>query len=308
VALLLDRLEADLRSLAVSLEAGGVEVVARGVDPRAPLEAARLHLDGERYRRQARHYDRLGDWGRRMMRQSAALHLNVDPVGEGWESWRLTNALAPVLTALFANSPRIAGEESGWRSSRAAQWRNLDPGRTGVFGGEADPPATYAARVLEADSFLLGEVDEPARSFRSWMESGRVGIEAWRTHLTTFFPEVRPRGYLEVRCVDALPLRWVGVPLLLLTGLLRHPTSLRSALEILPESDEAALVRAGRRGMEAPEVARLGREVMAVAHAGLLAPGYRRVPPRWIDRMEEFADRFTRRSRDPGHDPSARFA
>jgi glutamate--cysteine ligase len=304
---LLDRTEATLRSLTAALEAGGIEVVARGMDPWTPPDQAVLHLPGERYLRQGAHYDRVGPWGRRMMRQSAALHLNVDPAGVGWEAWHLGNALAPILVATFANSSRLAGEDSGWRSARSAQWRRLDPARTGVFGHDDDPPVAYAQRALAAPAFLLGPSEEPARPFRQWLDEGRVGTGEWRDHLTTFFPEVRARGYLEVRGVDALPLRWVGVPLLLLTGLLRHPTSRRCALELLPPASEAALERAGRAGLGDPEVARLAVETLEMGIAGLRELGSGAVAPRWVDRVEAFADRFTRRGRDPGHDDRDRF-
>lgn len=307
VTRLVSTMESDLRALADALQADGVAVTARGLDPLTPLDAARLHLVGDRYLRQAAHYDRRGEWGRRMMRQSAALHLNVDPVGPGHRAWHLLNALVPVLMATFANSPRVAGAESGWRSARSAQWRRLDPTRTGVFSGDADPAGAYARRALAAEAFLLAAPSAPAPPFADLIRAGTVGPAEWRAHLTTFFPEVRARRYLELRSVDALPLRWAAVPLLVVFGLLRDAEAGADAAEVLLPATEQALVGAGREGVGDPERRERAVAVLELARDGLRRLGTRQVPAALVDRVDAFADRFTRAGRDPGHDPDDGF-
>ncbi|HSR42218.1 MAG TPA: glutamate-cysteine ligase family protein, partial [Longimicrobiales bacterium] len=128
----------------------GIGLVTRGIDPVTPPEGARLALPTERYRRLARHLDRRGPAGRRMMLQTAAIHVNLDLGSRPLLRWRVANGLVPHLIALFANSSRYAGGETGYRSFRARQWQLLDPSRSGFFAGPGDPeitPGTGSPRV-----------------------------------------------------------------------------------------------------------------------------------------------------------------
>jgi glutamate--cysteine ligase len=301
---LLDDVEAVLVPLARHAAAEGIRLLARGMDPVTPIEDTRLHLSGERYRRMTTHYDRRGPAGRCMMRQTAALHLNVDLGARPRERWWVANALAPLLTALFANSPRAAGVSTGHRSTRALQWRRLDPYRTGVQGRCADPEAAYLEFALGAPAFLLGPEDEPARPFRAWVGGG-ARFDDWARHLTTLFPEVRPRGYLELRCLDALPLRWYGAPVALAAGVLYDDASLDRALAALPPADEALLVRAGRDGLADPDVAAAAATALDLALEGLTRldrghGGYARTRRTLV----AFRDEVTASGRDPGALPA----
>ncbi len=297
---LLADVRAVLEPLAGEALDAGIRLLARGMDPDTPVAATALRVDADRYRRMSAHYDRHGPAGRRMMRQTAALHLNLDLGAHPRERWWVANALVPALIALFANSPRAEGRASGFRSTRAQQWRELDPARTGVQGREEDPEAAYLAFALDAPAFLLGPEDGLARSFRSWAASGADTAD-WRTHLTTLFPEVRPRGYLELRCLDALPLRWYGAPLALCTGVLWNEPTLRESLEALPAADAHILERAGRHGLADPEVAARAALALDLALTGLRRMGDDGWPG-GADLLQEFRDRFTACGMDPGHD------
>jgi glutamate--cysteine ligase len=268
IGALLDDLEAVLVPLAARAEAEGIRLLARGMDPCTPVHATRLHVHGERYVRMTAHYDRAGPAGRRMMRQTAALHLNLDLGARPRERWWLANALAPLLTALFANSPRVEGVDSGHRSARAHQWRLLDPARTGVRGRGPDPERDYLEFALDAPAFLLGPADEPARPFRDELDRG-AGASDWERHLSTLFPEVRPRGYLELRCLDALPLRWQGAPVALAAGLLYDDRVAACAREALPPGDTDLVERAGRLGLADPDIAGWATTALDLAEEGL---------------------------------------
>jgi glutamate--cysteine ligase len=299
VAALLDDLEGVLAPLAERLGAEGIRLLARGMDPCTPVHATRLHVAGERYARMTAHYDRGGVAGRRMMRQTAALHLNLDLGTRPRERWWLANALAPLMTALFANSPRADGVDSGHRSTRARQWRRLDPARTGVQGAASDPERAYLDFALEAPAFLLGPVDEPARPFRDWLDRGASPAD-WERHLSTLFPEVRPRGYLELRCLDALPLRWYGAPVALAAGLLHDDRAAASARAALPPADADLLERAGRLGMADPEIAARARVALDLAEEGLA-----RLERSPCGRGAEALRAFRRAVSDRGLDPGA---
>jgi glutamate--cysteine ligase len=296
-------MEADLLdvvpSLASALEDEGIELVARGVDPTTPLSDARLWVAGDRYRRMAAHYARRGPWGRRMMRQTAALHINIDAPGPPFESWTVANAAAPALLAAFANSPVVEGAPSGHRSVRAAQWRCLDPTRTGILPGAGDSVDEYLDFALGADAFLLGPEREGARSFEAHL--GQATQDDWHRHLTTLFPEVRPRGYLEVRSVDALPLHLVALPVALLAGLLFDDGIRARAHAILPPPDPDLLERAGRLGLTDPEVAERVRIVFDLGIEGLESLSPEVVGPDLVARVERFRSSFTDEALDPGH-------
>src|SRR5206468_4344445 len=117
----------------------GIRLLARGVDPLTSLDDATMVVSGERYRRQRAHYDRRGPAGRMMMLQTAGIHLNLDAGADPLSAWNVANTLAPLLVAMFANSPTRAGSADAHRSHRAAIWRMLDPSRTAVFAPTDDP-------------------------------------------------------------------------------------------------------------------------------------------------------------------------
>lgn len=292
---------AGLEALYRAADGLGATLLSRGMDPTTSDTRVRLGLESPRYRRQLRHYESVGPWGRRMMLMSAAVHLNVDLGGRPVRRWGLANRMAPYLVALFANSPRYGGRDTGLRSWRAEQWRHLDPSRTGLFPDEGDPARDYLAFALGARDFLGGPEAGPAVPFRTRWDEG-ADLEAWRAHLTTLFPEVRPRGYLEIRSVDALRPAWLAVPVLLVTGVLYDPRALEEARALLPPADPERLLRAGRVGLEDGELAATGLQLLDL---GLEGAGRMWRGPEMDEALEvarAFRERFTRRGLDPGHE------
>lgn len=284
--------------------AEGIRLGTRGIDPHNGGDSAVLRVTSPRYRRLARHLDRIGPAGRRMMLQTAAIHVNLDLGAAPLLRWRTANAVVPELVAVFANSSRHGGEETGSRSYRAVQWRDLDPSRTGIFS-DADPVRAYLEFALDAGAILLGEEGEEARPFREWLRRDGVGRREWRAHLDTLFPEVRPRGYLEIRAVDALPPRWYAAPLVFLAGILYDERSCRAALEVLDVPRDGELRSAARAGLGDP--ARAGRCLrlfdLALEGAERLGPDL--VGGRALEVARAFRDRYTARGEDPAGDPEA---
>ena len=300
----LDRAAHDVcRRLGDAMAVEGIELLARGVDPVTPTRATTMLATGERYARQLAHYDRTDPAGRAMMLQTAGIHLNVDAGGEPVEAWSVANMLAPLLAAMFANSPARAAELPPHRSHRAAIWRALDPSRTAVFAPVADPVPAYLGFALDAASFLLGEPGAAPRPFAEWRAAGATRLD-FAQHLTTLFPEVRPRGaYLELRSVDALPVRWAILPMAVAWTAMHHPTLRTAVLGELPPPSVERLSRAGRYGLADDELAAearwLAERVPPALHG--LAPGSASL----VERLEEYLDDFTLRRRDPGDVPES---
>jgi len=218
------------RTVAALRESGaddGIELLTVGVDPFNTIEDVPLVLHAPRYERMTAHFERIGPSGIRMMRQTASLQLNVELGPRPLERWRLLNALAPYLIAAFATSSAYAGAPTQYASYRAHLWQTLDASRTGLPYEMDDPIGAYhrfaahAARILDEDA----------------------------AHLTTLFPEVRPRGYFELRSLDAMPLDDAERAIRLVHALVSDEGRARRAGEIVGAPDAALLTLAARDGM-----------------------------------------------------------
>lgn len=298
----------------------GVALAAAGVDPWHDVAAAEPQLRSPRYQAMASYFAARGDAGALMMRHTCALQVNLDLPPAVAVRWEVANLLGPLLTAMFACSPSSSGPRAV--SRRALIWQAVDPSRTGaapaLSGRAPDPVGQMVTAALRADVLLFAAGDDmlpgrPGFTFRAWLADGDARF-GWPTaadlryHLTTLFHDVRPRRWMELRAVDALPQRWRAVPAVLLVGLLEDPEALVAARRLLRRHADA-LARRRRRaavaGLADPLLARLARAVWDCALAGA-----RRLPPDYVGaeallHAEEFLDRFTARGRSPADELAA---
>ncbi|TQN35651.1 glutamate--cysteine ligase [Blastococcus colisei] len=214
-------LRSDRAALTTALAHERLGTALLGADPlRPPCRVSPV----PRYAAMESHFSAVGcaAAGLAMMTSTAALQVNLDagpPAG-----WRdrvtLAHRLGPVLVAVSACSPLLAGRDTGWRSTRQQVWGDLDQSRCGPLLGRHDPAAEWATYALAAPVMLFrGSTDgtEAVRnrvSFAEWV-TGAVPLGGRRptaadldAHLTTLFPPVRLRGYLEIRYLDAAPEPW----------------------------------------------------------------------------------------------------
>jgi glutamate--cysteine ligase len=240
----------------------GISLLAVGVDPFNGPADAPLQLTAERYTKMARYFAGIGADGARMMRQTASLQINIGGI-PAMERWAVANAIAPWIVGMFANSARYAGAETRCASFRAETWRGVDPGRTGLLRGR-NVVGEYAAFALDARAFLA---DDAAPCFVD-LDDHLVTESALATHLTTLFPEVRPRGYLELRSLDALDDAGRRAAMAFVAGIVGDGQAALDALALVGEADESLLLRAGRRGMAEDAIASKAGELVAIALAG----------------------------------------
>jgi glutamate--cysteine ligase len=245
-----------------SAEPRGISLLDVGVDPFNASDAAPLQLNAERYAKMAHYFAAIGPDGARMMRQTASLQINIGGI-DLMGRWAVANAIAPWLVSMFANSSRYAGADTGCQSFRAETWRGVDPGRTGLFRGR-DAVAEYTAFALDARAFLA---DDSAPCFVD-LEASLVSEASLATHLTTLFPEVRPRGYLELRSLDALGDADRRAAMAFVAGIVCDSTAAADAFELVGEADESLLRRAGRRGMSDEALASKASDLISIARAG----------------------------------------
>ena len=295
-----------LRSVVLPLRAAaandGIDLLALGIDPFNSADGAPLLLHSRRYARMAEYLGRIGPAGAKMMRQTAALQVSLDLDDEPWLRWRVLNAAAPYATAIFANSPVYDRAPTGLRSTRAQVWRELDPLRTGLPWDDRAPVGAYLDFALRAPAILLPQLRGEHRPFGEWLREARPSMEEWRDHLSTLFPEVRPRGHLELRSCDSVSPRWYAAPLALAVGIAYDPRALRAAADLLGRPDLGLLDRAGRQGLGDGAVRRIAIDLAEIAVAGCRALGPAYFHASDLEQAIAFFDQYTRRGMSPADD------
>jgi len=246
----------------------GIELLARGVDPYNGIKDVPLQLNRDRYAHMTRYFDSLGPSGVQMMRQTAALQINLERGDDPKSRWRLLNSLAPIIVALFANSRRYAGKPTEWASYRAHLWRTLDPSRTGIIYDEGRHVERYLTFALNATAMRSGDDSVAYRPFREWMSDAAVDREDWLFHLSTLFPEVRPKEFFELRSADTIEPDALAAPVVFVTGLVYDEESAHRAMELTGAPSEKLLERAGRLGLVDTEIRRIASRLVVLALDG----------------------------------------
>ncbi|NUT19125.1 MAG: ergothioneine biosynthesis glutamate--cysteine ligase EgtA [Hamadaea sp.] len=301
----------ELAAARAALGDAGISLVGAGLDPVRPPH--RL-LDAPRYAAMETFLDRRGDAGRWMMTGTASVqvcvhsgHERPGPLGFR-ERWRLAHDLGPVLVASFANSPIARGVPTGWRSTRQAVWSSLDPSRTRPPIGD-DPREAWARYALDAEVLAVRTTQGPwlvpeGLTFRDWIRTGQPRTptaDDLAYHLTTLFPPVRPRGYLELRMIDAQPGdRWT-VPFAVATALLTDARAADRAADACEPLRRIPRVwqQAARHGLSRPAFAAAAATCFEAALDALPRLG---APPPVSARVAQYADRFVLRGLTPADD------
>jgi glutamate--cysteine ligase len=306
-------LAADLGHVRRALDEGGLTLAGHGVDPVRP---ALFQADHPRYSCMRGYFDSggFGDAGIAMMCSTASVQVCLDigaDAADAGRRWRLAHALGPVLVAAFANSPLRGGRRTGLRSTRQAVWTALDPGRTlpvHTPTGNGDPAEAWTRYALDARVMMLRGSDgngddwvaDPGMTFLEWVGKGEPVLADLEYHLSTLFPPVRPRGWLELRMIDAVPDPYWPVPVAVATALLDDPRAAAVAEEAVePVADRWD--QAARLALADPPLARAARACFTAALEGLPRLGASDLVPI----VDEYARRYVSRGRCPADDVSA---
>jgi glutamate--cysteine ligase len=251
-----------------------------------------------RYKIMLNHMPRVGSMGLDMMLRTCTIQTNLDYASEAdmVKKFRVSLALQPLGTALFANSPFTEGKPNGFLSYRSHIWTDTDPHRTGMLpfvfeeGFGYERYADYALNVPMYFVYRDGKyIDAAGQSFQDFLDGKlpalpgeRPRISDWVDHLSTAFPEVRLKSFLEMRGSDggrwnricALPALWVG--------LLYDQTALDAAWDLVKdwtiEDHHRIRAEVPKNGLCTPapgggDFQALGKRVLDIAHAGLTARG-----------------------------------
>ncbi|GAA1346756.1 glutamate-cysteine ligase family protein [Arthrobacter roseus] len=287
----------------------GLSFSSVALDPvRPPVRT----LDHPRYAAMETHFDRSGPAGRTMMCSTSSLQVCLDAglpgngTGSAVQRWQRLHRLAPVLVALFGNSPFRSGAPSGWQSTREAVWLKTDPSRTAPVPDSEDPPAAWAHYALDASILCIptsqGSWEAPrALTMREWLRGQGprpvTGADL-DYHLSTLFPFIRPRGFLEIRVIDAQAgSDWEAVAAIT-TALVDDEWAADSAAEAcspvtaLPDP----MTTAARDGLADPVLATAG-QVCAEAALGAMERLGADAATRF--RVESFVEQYAARGRSP---------
>jgi glutamate--cysteine ligase len=251
-----------------AMQPAGIELITCGVDPRNGIEAVPLQLHRDRYARMTRFFDAIGPSGVRMMRQTAAVQINVERGRAPGARWGLLNSLAPYIVALFANSRQYAGKRTEYASYRAHLWRTLDPSRTGLPWEAMDSAGRYLTFALDAKAMRSSDGTRPWLTFRDWMRAEAVSNDDWQFHLSTLFPEVRPKEFFEIRSADAIDSDNLAAPVVFVTGIVYDDESAAGASQLMPPPSEELLERAGRLGLGDSKIHRVVSPLTELALSG----------------------------------------
>jgi glutamate--cysteine ligase len=267
----------------------GLAFLGLGMQPVSPLEEIEW-VPKQRYRIMAPYMQKVGTLGHRMMKQTATVQVNIDYESEAdaIAKLRLGNALAPLLNAIFANSPLCDGDLNGYLSFRGHVWTATDPQRCGLLPFVFERSAGFAEYVeyaLDVPMYFIvrGEqwIDMTRFTFRQFWQHGYDGerptLADWNAHLTTLFPEARMKRYIEIRSVDSQPPELMLAVPALVKGVFYDPDAQLAAwdlvkawrweerLEVYHQAHRQAL-HARIRGLELRELA---RELIDIAEYGL---------------------------------------
>ena len=271
-------------------ESNRIAFLAAGFDPLRTLEEQRW-FPKQRYEVMRPYLAARGARAWDMMARTCAVQANLDygSPEDLRKKYLVGNRLAPVATAVFANSPFEGGRPSGYKSTRAAAWLETDPDRCGI-----SPPAL--AEDFTPEDFVAYALDVPmifaqrrglytgsvsGLRFREFLERGRDAMSPvfgdWADHLTTIFTDARLKQHVELRSADAGSPEMAMAVQAFWKGLLYDAGTLDEALRLAPRlklADALALREAVARDALAAECAgvnvlRLAREAVTLAAEGL---------------------------------------
>jgi glutamate--cysteine ligase len=291
-------MDAHMRAVTAVAEPLGIGFVGLGMSPLWSLAETPVMPKG-RYRIMSDYMPKVGTRGRDMMFRTCTVQANLDFSSEAdmVRKLRVSLALQPVATALFANSPFTEGRPNGFLSARSEIWRDTDNARAGMMAFAFEPGMgfeRYVDYALDVPMYFIkredGYRDVAGQSFRDLLASRlpswpgeQATLSDWANHLSTIFPEVRLKRYLEMRGADMGSVEAVSALPALFVGLLYDDLALDGAWELVrhwtAEERQGLRDDVPRLGLRASVAGRpltdVARDVLALARGGLSRRGHR---------------------------------
>lgn len=307
---------------------GGITLLQVGMNPWHSVDQIGLQMPKPRYRAMNDFFSRISSFGPQMMRQTCTVQVNLD-FGRSETTmakrFLASMLLAPVSGAMFNYSAFASGKSLGVTGFRQRVWRHLDPSRTDI------PKLTHLLQRLDKKAcvdtwfdFVMGarvvfvtkenyKVIHENITWSDWMQNGIDGAKPdqsdFETHLSLLFPEVRAKGFLELRSVDCQSRVWQFVPAAWWTGLLYDDQALDDALRLMepyiPRINN--MLQLTERGLKDPTLHQLAEKLVRISIDGL-----KRLPSCYfgdgaLKTLGVFSDIFVKRGRVPADDLISEF-
>ena len=295
--------------------------VQAGINPTETVKTVGLQVKKPRYQCMNHYFKMLSPYGQEMMRLTGAIQITLD---FGHDESTLvkrylgSQLLTPFATAIFANSSYLGKKNTPCKGYRSRIWRHLDPSRT-MFpslkkivqeNSKASCVESYLDFVLNSNVIFIEKSGQllPVNkniTLKEWMDEGinntYPDIHDLEICLSLLFPNVRPKGFLELRAVDCLPKKWQLIPACFFSGLLYHPESLDKTIELLLEDIDhlPKLLALSENGLEDPGIFEKSKLLMHMS-----IEGYKKLPSSFRDDtlhslMLDFYDTYTSRKKVP---------
>jgi len=295
----------------------GIDMLGVGHNPKWKREDIPWMPKG-RYGIMKNYMPKVGNLGLDMMLRTSTIQVNLDFSSEAdmVKKFKTSLALQPVATALFAASPFVDGKPSGFLSARSNVWTDTDPDRCGMlpfvfedgFGFER-----YVDYMLDVPMYFVYRdgkyIDAAGKSFRDFMDGKldvlpgeRPTMNDWSDHMTTAFPEVRLKKFLEMRGADGGPWKRICALPALWVGLLYDDAALGAAWDLVKDLSvaerETLRNEVPRTALATPfkngTVQDLSKEVLAIARQGLQnrgrMDGYGDDESHFLDSLDDVAE------------------
>lgn len=271
----------------------GIDFLNLGIQPLSTLDEIEW-VPKKRYGIMAPYMQKVGSYGQRMMKQTATVQVNLDYHSEAdaMKKMRISTGLAPVMNAIFANSPVCDGKPTGFLSFRGQIWTDTDPSRCGMLpfvfsdqGGFED----YCDWALDAPMYFVKRGsdyhDLTGIPFRHFWKEGvgelRATVGDFALHLSTLFPETRLKTYIELRMADSQPPESMLALSAISKGILYEDDCMEGAWDLVKgwsfEERVEVLHRTYREGFGAAarrhKIGDLARELVEIAAEGLRRQG-----------------------------------
>lgn len=285
-----------------------------GLNPIKNLLSRGTQIQQPRYIALEKYLDNIGPYGRQMMLQTCSMHINLDLSNDKTiQAKRVVaaNLLVPFVTALFANSPFKTKQGSDYKSYRSFVWQQLDNTRTGIlpihklenFLTHKHVVDLYLSMALHAPLIYIPELGEkilPAHlNMKYWLTNPINGISPqkrhFENHLSLLYPEVRLKGYLELRTVDSPPVNWQLVPIVFYLGLLYNNLQLDKSLSLLfPLSHKInSLFQQSPFGFESDEIFIVAKKLMQLSIDGASNLPERLINKKHINQLIDYFEKYT---------------
>ncbi|OGH95786.1 MAG: hypothetical protein A2104_09195 [Candidatus Melainabacteria bacterium GWF2_32_7] len=270
----------------------GINWIGYGIQPVSTFDSIKI-IPKKRYEIMTDYLPAKGDKALVMMRETAGIQASIDYESEedAMNKLRVSLAISPIITAMFANSPIRGGKETGYKSYRASSWLKTDNDRCGLISKkifESDFSFDdYAQYLLDVPMFFIERNDTIINAthltFKEFLNKGLTGFKAtiddWDIHMSTVFPDVRLRNYIEIRNCDSQRSNLILALPTLIKGIMYNEDALNQVWDLVKDFSWSELQEmrhsVPKFGLETTvkgiNVADLAKELVNIAEFSLLS-------------------------------------